>query len=67
MDWLTQPETWIAFITLVVLELVLGVDNVIFVSILVGKLPSARQPQARTLGLGPVSYTHLTLPTIYSV
>jgi len=52
MDWLTQPETWIAFITLVVLELVLGVDNVIFVSILVGKLPSARQPQARTLGLG---------------
>jgi predicted tellurium resistance membrane protein TerC len=51
MDWLTQPETWIAFITLVALELVLGVDNVIFISILVGKLPSARQPQARTLGL----------------
>jgi predicted tellurium resistance membrane protein TerC len=51
MDWLTQPETWIAFVTLVVLELVLGVDNVIFISILVGKLPSARQSQARTLGL----------------
>ncbi len=39
MDWLLQPETWIAFVTLVVLELVLGVDNVIFISILAGKLP----------------------------
>lgn len=52
MDWLTQPETWIAFITLVTLELVLGVDNVIFISILVGKLPPAQQPRARVLGLG---------------
>ena len=39
MAWLTQPETWIALITLIVLELVLGVDNVIFISILAGKLP----------------------------
>ena len=41
MEWISQPETWIAFITLVALELVLGVDNVIFISILAGKLPMA--------------------------
>lgn len=51
MDWLTQPETWIAFITLVVLELVLGVDNVIFISILAGKLPQEQQKRARTTGI----------------
>ena len=52
MDWLADPQTWIAFITLVVLELVLGVDNVIFISILAGKLPTHEQGRARTLGLG---------------
>lgn len=51
MEWLTQPETWIAFITLVVLELVLGVDNVIFISILAGKLPVKDQQRARTTGI----------------
>src|SRR3989304_5734768 len=51
MEWLTQPETWIAFITLVVLELVLGVDNVIFISILAGKLPRKDQGRARTTGI----------------
>ena len=51
MEWLAQPETWIAFITLVVLELVLGVDNVIFISILAGKLPVAEQQRARTTGI----------------
>ncbi|HWQ69487.1 MAG TPA: TerC family protein [Patescibacteria group bacterium] len=52
MDWLADPQAWIAFITLVVLELVLGVDNVIFISILAGKLPAHEQGRARTLGLG---------------
>ncbi|CBE70105.1 MAG: TerC family protein [Candidatus Methylomirabilis oxygeniifera] len=52
MDWLADPQTWIAFITLVVLELVLGVDNVIFISILAGKLPAHQQDRARTIGLG---------------
>ncbi len=52
MDWITNPQIWIAFITLVVLELVLGVDNVIFISILAGKLPVAQQAKARRLGLG---------------
>lgn len=51
MDWITQPETWIAFLTLVVLELVLGVDNVIFISILAGKLPPEQQKRARTTGI----------------
>ena len=40
MEWITDPQAWIAFATLVVLELVLGVDNVIFISILAGKLPA---------------------------
>ncbi|HEV8578027.1 MAG TPA: TerC family protein [Thermoanaerobaculia bacterium] len=52
MDWLTQPESWIALLTLTVLEIVLGIDNVIFISILVGKLPKPQQPKARRLGLG---------------
>ena len=51
MDWLTDPQIWIAFITLVSLELVLGVDNVIFISILAGKLPRHEQARARTIGL----------------
>jgi predicted tellurium resistance membrane protein TerC len=51
MDWLLQPENWIAFVTLVVLELVLGVDNVIFISILAGKLPQDQQKRARTTGI----------------
>ena len=51
MDWLLQPQTWISLITLIVLELVLGVDNIIFISILAGKLPHAQQGRARTTGL----------------
>jgi len=43
MAWLTNPESWIALLTLTVLEIVLGIDNVIFISILAGKLPAARQ------------------------
>ena len=51
MDWLADPQTWIAFVTLVALELVLGVDNVIFISILAGKLPADQQQRARQTGL----------------
>ena len=51
MDWLTDPQAWIAFLTLVALELVLGVDNVIFISILASKLPVAQQQRARVAGL----------------
>ncbi len=52
MGWLTQPEMWIAFLTLAALEIVLGIDNIVFISILVGRLPRDRRPIAYRLGLG---------------
>jgi predicted tellurium resistance membrane protein TerC len=61
MDWITDPQIWIAFVTLVTLELVLGVDNVIFISILSGKLPANQQQRARTLGLGMAVLTRILL------
>ncbi len=51
MDWISDPQIWIAFLTLVALELVLGVDNVIFISILAGKLPLKQQSKARKTGI----------------
>jgi predicted tellurium resistance membrane protein TerC len=51
IEWLLNPGTWIALATLTALEVVLGVDNVIFVSILAGRLPEAQRPRARRLGL----------------
>jgi predicted tellurium resistance membrane protein TerC len=51
MDWITNPEIWIALATLTFLEIVLGVDNIIFISILSGKLPPDQQPKARRIGL----------------
>ena len=61
MDWLTDPQTWIAFLTLVALELVLGVDNVIFITILAGVLPEDQQPRARTVGLGMAVLSRILL------
>jgi predicted tellurium resistance membrane protein TerC len=52
MEWVADPQAWIAFLTLVALEIVLGIDNIIFISILAGKLPSEQQPRARFIGLG---------------
>jgi predicted tellurium resistance membrane protein TerC len=51
MDWIADPQIWIALATLTFLEIVLGVDNIIFISILSGKLPPEQQPRARRLGL----------------
>lgn len=51
MNWLTDPQAWIAFLTLVALELVLGIDNVIFISVLADKLPASQQQRARVTGL----------------
>lgn len=51
-DWLADPNAWIALGTLTALEIVLGVDNIIFISILAGKLPKEQQARGRTLGLG---------------
>jgi predicted tellurium resistance membrane protein TerC len=52
MDWISNPEAWIALATLTVLEIVLGIDNVVFISILAGKLPRDQQNKARRIGLG---------------
>jgi predicted tellurium resistance membrane protein TerC len=61
MDWLTSPESWIALLTLTVLEIVLGIDNVIFISILAGKLPQAEQEKARRVGLGLAMFIRIAL------
>jgi predicted tellurium resistance membrane protein TerC len=52
MDWLLDPQAWIAFATLLALEVVLGIDNVVFISILASKLPKKQQAKARYVGLG---------------
>jgi predicted tellurium resistance membrane protein TerC len=52
MEWLSDPQAWIGLLTLTLLEIVLGIDNIIFISILAGKLPAAKQKQARQIGLG---------------
>ncbi len=51
MEWLSDPQAWIGLLTLTLLEIVLGIDNVIFISILADKLPPAKQKQARQIGL----------------
>src|SRR5262245_41467561 len=51
MSWLTDPQVWIAFLTLAALEVVLGIDNIVFISILVGRLPAAQQHGAYRIGL----------------
>src|SRR5215213_2571717 len=61
MDWITKPETWLAFLTLVALELILGVDNVNFISILAGKLPQDQQGKARRTGIMMAVVTRILL------
>src|SRR4051812_23090125 len=59
--WLTDPQAWISLFTLTVLEIVLGVDNIIFISILAGKLPAEQQNKARTVGLTLALVTRVML------
>jgi predicted tellurium resistance membrane protein TerC len=61
MDWLLTPETWISLITLTVLEIVLGIDNVVFIAILAGKLPPEQREKARRLGLSLALITRILL------
>ena len=61
MEWIAEPQAWVALLTLTLLEIVLGIDNIIFISILVAKLPSHLQPRARTLGLSMAMLTRLLL------
>jgi len=61
MEWLADPQAWIALATLTLLEIVLGIDNIIFISILVSRLPRHRQQSARLLGLGLAMCTRIML------
>jgi len=61
MEWLSDPQAWIALLTLTSLEIVLGIDNIIFISILSGRLPEAQRARARTIGLGAAMATRILL------
>jgi len=61
MDWITDPQAWIALTTLTALEIVLGVDNVVFISILAGKLPPEQREKARRIGLGLAMFVRILL------
>jgi predicted tellurium resistance membrane protein TerC len=61
MEWLSNPQIWISLLTLTLLEIVLGIDNIIFISILSGKLPHDQQAKARRLGLGLALFTRVLL------
>jgi predicted tellurium resistance membrane protein TerC len=61
MDWISDPQAWIGFATLTVLEIVLGIDNIVFISILADRLPAEQQPRARLVGLGLAMLTRILL------
>ncbi|MEJ2480607.1 MAG: TerC family protein [Acidihalobacter sp.] len=61
MEWMLEPQAWVALLTLTALEIVLGIDNIIFISILVGRLPARQRNRARILGLGLAMLTRLGL------
>jgi predicted tellurium resistance membrane protein TerC len=65
LDLLADPQVWVAFVTLSLLEIVLGIDNLIFIAILVGRLPAARQEAARLTGLSLAMITRIAL--LYSI
>jgi predicted tellurium resistance membrane protein TerC len=60
-EWVVNPEAWVALATLIALEIVLGIDNIIFISILVGRLPEAQRSKARKFGLGLAMLSRLLL------
>jgi predicted tellurium resistance membrane protein TerC len=61
MEWITNPEAWIALATLTALEIVLGIDNIVFISVLVGRLPKQQRNRARTIGLALAMITRILL------
>src|ERR1044071_5843184 len=61
MEWIADPHAWLALATLAALEIVLGVDNIIFISILVGRLPERQRKNARTAGLALAAITRIAL------
>jgi predicted tellurium resistance membrane protein TerC len=61
MEWITSPEAWIALLTLTVMEIVLGIDNIVFISVLVQRLPAEQRDRARTIGLGLAMFMRIGL------
>lgn len=61
MEWIANPQAWVALATLTALEIVLGVDNIVFISVLVGRLPAHRRDKARTMGLALAMVTRILL------
>jgi predicted tellurium resistance membrane protein TerC len=61
MEWITQPQAWVALATLTALEIVLGIDNIVFISVLVGRLPKELRNKARTIGLALAMVTRIML------
>ena len=61
MEWLLEPQTWISLLTLTVLEIVLGIDNLVFISILADKLPDSDRDKARQIGLAMAMITRILL------
>lgn len=61
MEWVSDPQIWIAFLTLAALEIVLGIDNIVFISILVGRLPENRRALGYRLGLGLAMFMRIAL------
>lgn len=60
-EWITDPEAWVSLATLTALEIILGVDNIIFISILVGRLPESQRQSGRIIGLGLAMLTRILL------
>jgi len=61
LDWISDPQAWVALATLTALEIVLGIDNIIFISILAGRLPKSQQARARTIGLALALFGRVAL------
>ena len=66
MEWITSPEAWVALITLTALEIVLGIDNIIFISVIVSRLPQKERGKARTLGSAFAMITRILLLLVLS-
>ena len=61
MEWLLEPQAWVALVTLTALEIVLGIDNIIFISVLVARLPSAKRQKGRVIGLALAMISRIIL------
>ena len=66
MDWLTSPEAWVALATLTILEIILGIDNIVFISVLVGRLHASVRQRARLIGLGLAMLMRILLLLVIS-